>query len=80
MILHPDGRIEGTPEEVAEYMKRKDPMFGKMHVPLERTQAQTSWEKAITRVDARYPGSGTVYTSNTPSQASYETDSAKKVD
>ncbi|MEK4108133.1 hypothetical protein NST28_29120 [Paenibacillus sp. FSL R10-2791] len=43
MILHPDGRIEGTPEEVAEYMRKKDPMFGKVNMPL--TEEPTSIEK-----------------------------------
>lgn len=34
MKLHQDGTIEGTPEEIASFMKLKDPMFGKVYVPL----------------------------------------------
>lgn len=35
MKLHKDGTLEGTPQEIAEYMALKDPKFGKLVMPLD---------------------------------------------
>ncbi|OMD66017.1 hypothetical protein BSK62_13195 [Paenibacillus odorifer] len=56
MILHPDGRIEGTPEEVAEYKQRlitvvvypeKNPIFGESEPGTMITMSKKEMKKLI---------------------------------
>lgn len=42
MKLHQDGTLEGTPEEIAAFMKLRDPMLGKMYVPLANMAVTTA--------------------------------------
>lgn len=54
MKLHPNGSIEGTPQEIAEYNKlqEKKPLFKYIKPNITSDS-----------IDARYPGSGIIYVS-----------------
>ncbi|MBY9081214.1 hypothetical protein KIH86_23995 [Paenibacillus sp. HN-1] len=71
MILYPDGRVGGTPEEITKYMEIKQEKPRKTHpipdVPMQQLGA------TVRRSDERYPGGvHGPYATNVPSQAHYD--------
>ncbi|NJJ38553.1 hypothetical protein [Paenibacillus apii] len=87
MILHPDGRVEGTPEEIAAYMKLKqDKTRGTYPIPDVPIQTLPLAAKQITSAvtaqgikEERYPGqSHGPFTTNVQSQAQYDAITASR--
>ncbi|MNW68589.1 hypothetical protein D3C74_473900 [compost metagenome] len=83
MKLHPDGTLEGTAEEIMKYQQLKvmvvkpigvggiqqAPAIGNPLIP---------W--TTTGVDAgKYPGDGTIYTTNVPSKAQLASQSTNEM-
>ena len=64
MILHSDGRIEGTPAEIAEYKERTTKAV-KQIMPNTMTKEELEKmlrETTILPLAQKYPGEGTIYT------------------
>jgi hypothetical protein len=79
MKLHPDGTLEGTPEEIMKYQLLK-PMTVKPLGPATSISSPLSGiaqgisqsAEALKRLDERYPGAASgPYTTSVPSQAHY---------
>ena len=64
MKLHPDGTVEGTPEEIMKYQQLKP-------VGVKPIGAATSIGSPLSGA-VTYPGDGQTYISTKPSQARYD--------